>query len=68
MPSRRRTGKRVVRLIQPEKPEARDEGPRLLPLEERQKESESRLQHYMDLANLALAPKKKKSNGQKKSD
>jgi hypothetical protein len=45
--------KRAVRAIPPSAPEARDEGPRLLPLEEKQR-SESRLGHYIELANIAL--------------
>ena len=42
-----------VRAIPPSEPEARDEGPRLLPLEVEQR-AESRLDHYIKLANVAL--------------
>jgi len=54
MPRRpRRKKKRAVRVFGPEEPEARDEGPRLLPLSEEQRR-ESRLDHYVTLANIAL--------------
>jgi hypothetical protein len=43
----------AVKIIPPTKPEARDEGPRLLPLE-RKPQPESKLEHYMSLANIAL--------------
>ena len=39
--------------MRPEQKEARDEGPRLLPLEDA-KPSDSRLQHYIKLADVAL--------------
>ena len=39
-------------------PAARDEGPRLLPLEQAPKEP-SRLEHYLDLADAALGAKNK---------
>lgn len=42
-----------VRVVRPEEPEARDEGPRLIPLPEDQR-GESRVNHYIALANLAL--------------
>jgi len=45
--------KRPVPLVNPEQPEARDEGPRLIPLPEDQR-GESRLNHYIALANIAL--------------
>jgi len=48
-----RRKRRRVRAIPPSKPEARDEGPRLLPLEVEQR-AESRLDHYIKLANVAL--------------
>lgn len=52
--------KRAVKVIRPNKAEARDEGPRLLPLPEQQSEQQgSKLQHYMNLADQALGTKKK---------
>jgi hypothetical protein len=45
--------KRTVKIMRPEQKEARDEGPRLLPLEDA-KPSDSRLQHYIKLADVAL--------------
>jgi hypothetical protein len=50
-PSTRSRGK--VRVVRPEQPEARDEGPRLIPLPEDQR-GESRVNHYITLANIAL--------------
>ena len=43
--------------IPPTEPTARDEGPRLIPLDERSKEP-SRLEHYLDLADTALGLKR----------
>jgi len=55
-----RQGKRVVKVIRSNKPEARDEGPRLLPLREETPEHQSsKLQHYVNLADQALGTKKK---------
>jgi hypothetical protein len=45
-----------LKRIPPTAPSARDEGPRLLPLEDRVGES-SRLDHYLDLADAALGLK-----------
>ena len=42
--------------IPPTEPAARDEGPRLLPLDDRAKEA-SRLEHYLELADTALGLK-----------
>jgi hypothetical protein len=54
--------KREVQLIPPTAEAARDEGPRLIPLDDKAKEA-SRLSHYLDLADTALgfkrAPKTK---------
>jgi len=52
--TRRRTVK--VRVSRPEQPEARDEGPRLLPLPDpdRNTEHTGKLQHYINLADIAL--------------
>jgi hypothetical protein len=41
-------------------PEARDEGPRLLPLE-KEPAPESRLNYYLELADLSLKPKTEKT-------
>ena len=46
--------KQRVKVIRPNKPEARDEGPRLLPLD-KPEQQDSKLQHYIKLADLALA-------------
>ena len=43
--------------IPPTAPAARDEGPRLIPLDERSKEP-SRLEHYLELADTALGLKR----------
>lgn len=48
MKRRARKTRTVVRIIPPHQPEARDEGPRLLPLNEEQR-GESRLDHYITL-------------------
>lgn len=42
-----------LKLIPPSEADARDEGPRLIPLDEPSKEP-SRLEHYLDLADTAL--------------
>ena len=52
-----RLTKRVVKVIRPERKEARDEGPRLIPLEEKSFDQQgSKLQHYINLADIALKP------------
>ena len=43
--------------IPPEESAARDEGPRLIPLDDRSKEP-SRLEHYLELADTALGLKR----------
>jgi hypothetical protein len=54
--------KRAVKVIRPNNPEARDEGPRLLPLPGPPSEHQtSKLQHYMKVADQALGTKKKKT-------
>ena len=45
--------KAKLKLIPPTEDDARDEGPRLIPLEERSNEP-SRLEHYLELADTAL--------------
>jgi len=65
MPSRRRSkvksrvehSRRTLRPIPPTEPAARDEGPRLIPLDDRSKEP-SRLEHYLELADTALGLKR----------
>lgn len=56
-------GKKPVERVSPAMPEARDEGPRLIPLDEGteqpQGRSESTMEHYLKLADAALAPKKR---------
>lgn len=57
----RRDKKRMrkrVELLPPSADAARDEGPRLIPLEDRAREP-SRLEHYLDLADRALSLKKR---------
>jgi hypothetical protein len=46
-----------LKAIPPTEPAARDEGPRLIPLDERSKEP-SRLEHYLELADTALGLKR----------
>jgi hypothetical protein len=48
---------RQIRPIPPTEPAARDEGPRLIPLDDRSKEP-SRLEHYLELADTALGLKR----------
>jgi len=52
--------------IPPTKADARDEGPRLLPLGERSKEP-SRLEHYLELADTALGLKRAPAGHKKPS-
>ena len=54
-----RTGqvRRTLKPIPPTEPAARDEGPRLIPLDDRSKEP-SRLEHYLELADTALGLKR----------
>jgi hypothetical protein len=47
----------VLKAIPPTEPDARDEGPRLIPLDDRSKEP-SRLEHYLELADTALGVKR----------
>ncbi len=64
-PLGRSTKKRKANIerLSPAEPAARDEGPRLIPLEEKAKEP-SRLDHYLELADSALgrAEEKQKEN------
>jgi hypothetical protein len=50
-PSKKR--KPHIERLPPSEPAARDEGPRLIPLDEKSKEP-SRLDHYLELADSAL--------------
>ena len=50
-----------VERLPPSEPAARDEGPRLIPLEEKPKEP-SRLDHYLELADSALGRAEEKEN------
>ena len=51
-----RTKKQAVKIVRPEQPESRDEGPRLLPLKEASSDDmhTAKLQHYIKLADIAL--------------
>ncbi len=60
MPNRRKpvqSASAKLKPIPPTEPSARDEGPRLIPLDDRSKEP-SRLEHYLDLADTALGLKR----------
>ncbi|HZQ70857.1 MAG TPA: hypothetical protein VFA68_20185 [Terriglobales bacterium] len=55
--------KKAVERVSPARPEARDEGPRLIPLDEGteqpQGRSDSTMERYLKLADAALTPKKR---------
>jgi hypothetical protein len=55
--------KKSVERVSPAMPEARDEGPRLIPLDEGTEQphgrSDTTLERYLKLADAALAPKKR---------
>jgi hypothetical protein len=59
LPNRKRQekAKPKVKRLPPSAAEARDEGPRLLPLADSMKEP-SRLEHYLELADCALGTPK----------
>ena len=57
MPLRRKPASPKLKPIPPTEPAARDEGPRLIPLDDRSKEP-SRLEHYLELADTALGLKR----------
>jgi hypothetical protein len=60
-------GAKIERLP-PTAPSARDEGPRLIPLEDPISEP-SRLEHYLDLADAALGMRSEEQNaGRRRSD
>jgi hypothetical protein len=54
MPSTRKQHTRKIRRARPEERIVRDEGSRLPPLEEKNRSTESRLEHYTRLADIAL--------------
>jgi hypothetical protein len=56
---------RKVERLPPTAAAARDEGPRLIPLEDRISEP-SRLEHYLDLADAALGIRKPGQNAESK--
>ncbi|HTM38642.1 MAG TPA: hypothetical protein VL156_17955 [Terriglobales bacterium] len=60
MPTRRKPVQNSASKLKPIPPEesaARDEGPRLIPLDDHSKEP-SRLEHYLELADTALGLKR----------
>jgi hypothetical protein len=56
-----------VELLPPSDDAARDEGPRLIPLEDRTREP-SRLEHYLDLADRALSLKRRDRKSETEAD
>lgn len=56
-PTPSRNKKQKLKAIPPSSEFARDEGPRLIPLDEHSKEP-SRLEHYLELADTALGLKR----------
>jgi hypothetical protein len=54
----KKSGVSGIKAIPPTEPAARDEGPRLIPLDDRSKEP-SRLEHYLELADTALGLKQR---------
>ncbi len=58
-------GKRRVKLIPPSSREARDEGPRLIPLGP--VEEEPRVQRYLELADAALSGRKGSKRGPRRA-
>jgi hypothetical protein len=57
--------KRPVKVIPPNKPEAGAEAPRLLPLsEDKAEHHNTKLQHYLNLGDVALGTKKKRKSKQ----
>jgi len=55
----KQSSKKSVKKYDPQQPQARDEGPRLIPLGS--SKSEHPFQHYLDLADVALNNRKKPS-------
>lgn len=54
----KKRARKRVELLPPSDDAARDEGPRLIPLEDRTREP-SRLEHYLDLADRAMSLKRR---------
>jgi hypothetical protein len=61
-PSRKR---KLVKILSPKNPEARDEGPRLIPLDDRhiKGSASSRMDHYLSLADKMLGMKEEPEHG-----
>ena len=57
MKNKNQKPRQMLRPISPTEPAARDEGPRLIPLDDRSREP-SRLEHYLELADTALGRKR----------
>jgi hypothetical protein len=55
-PHKKRVRRTAAHKVHPSKPEARDEGPRLIPLDNKQSDKTSRLEYYLRLADAALKP------------
>lgn len=62
-PTRKRVANKV-KIARPEQPEARDEGPRLIPLPDADpnREHTGKLQHYINLADIALKTARQDKN------
>ncbi len=54
--------KKLVKILSPKDPEARDEGPRLIPLDDShtQSSTSSRMDYYLSLADKMLGIKEEK--------
>jgi len=53
-----RSPRRKLKRLPPDAAAARDEGPRLLPLDDGVVKEPSRLEHYLELADVALGARK----------
>ena len=59
MPAAKKPKKKTVRRIPPTTPEARDEGPRLIPLDKKEDDSPAKTsEYYAQLAEKLLRPLK----------
>jgi hypothetical protein len=65
LPKSAKSRKPNLERLPPSSPAARDEGPRLIPLEEKSKEP-SRLEHYLELADSALGQSENTQEDEKK--
>ena len=63
----KKRARKRVELLPPSDDAARDEGPRLIPLEDRSREP-SRLEHYLDLADRALSLKRRDRKSETEAD